>query len=158
MKVMKLYENNKEKFRPLDTKGGVEIRIMPVTRKVAGIKASVYWNIITFGKCRIYAVYIGEVLVHTTYVMERCYKFPFLNKNNRDIEIGPCYTKEEYRGQGIYPYVLSCILNDRLNKKNKAYMLISEKNISSQKGVEKVGFTESHMVRKDRLKRYVVTE
>ena len=45
----------------------------------------------------------GKV-VHTSYVIPKCIKFPFLSDN--DYEIGPCMTIPEYRRKGIYPEVL----------------------------------------------------
>jgi|LFRM01.2.fsa_nt_gb RimJ/RimL family protein N-acetyltransferase len=57
---------------------------------------------------------------------------------NGDIHIGPCWTAEKYRGKGIYPYILGCILNDYLRK--DVYIFCDEKNYSSIKGIQKVGF------------------
>lgn len=48
-------------------------------------------------------------------------------ERERGIHIGPCETIESERGKGFYPYRVF-------------YMIVDEKNISSIKGVEKVGF------------------
>ncbi len=63
-----------------------------------------WFQIITHGKAKIYYIRQGENLVHTSYVVPKCYKFSFLNTN--DYEIGPCFTYPEYRGKGVYPFVL----------------------------------------------------
>lgn len=64
--------------------------------------------IITLGKSYIYYCKdnTGKV-IHTSYVIPKCIKFPFLSNN--DYEIGPCMTIPEYRGKGIYPQVLNYI-------------------------------------------------
>lgn len=64
--------------------------------------------IITFGKSYIYyCIDDSGKVIHTSYVIPKCIKFPFLSDN--DYEIGPCMTISEYRGKGIYPQVLSYI-------------------------------------------------
>jgi len=73
-----------------------------------------------------------------------------------DIEIGPCWTDDEYRGQGIYPSVLTRIIQNELkNDEAVAYMIIKDTNTSSQRGVAKAGFTRTgEIVETDCLKRY----
>lgn len=68
---------------------------------------NIYWWFVTGGRYRIWCVYDGKEIIHTSYVVPSCFKFPFLKKG--EFEIGPCYTKSEYRGQGIYPSVLQRI-------------------------------------------------
>ena len=105
-----------------------------------------FWYIITFGRCHIYACKDGDMQIHFTYVMKKCFKFPFLK--GKDIHIGPCWTHENYRGKGIYPAVLYRVCSE--NKGSK-YMIIDDKNISSQKGVYKVGFTKIGALSKSRI-------
>lgn len=64
--------------------------------------------IITLGKSYIYYCIddVGKI-IHTSYVIPKCIKFPFLSDN--DYEIGPCVTEFKYRGKGIYPQVLEYI-------------------------------------------------
>ena len=69
-----------------------------------GRMKNLVWFFITRGRTYVYYCFDGQNKVHQSYVMKKCFKFPFLKKN--DIHIGPCYTAEEYRGQGIYPAVL----------------------------------------------------
>jgi hypothetical protein len=58
-----------------------------------------------------------------------------------DLEIGPCWTHENFRGREIYPNVLKYIINSNFRMNRSFYMMIDHKNIASQKGTEKVGFT-----------------
>ena len=99
---------------------------------------NLYWYLITRGKFRIYYACDNEIVIHTSYVSPKCYKFPFMKKN--DIHIGPCETKKEYRGQGIYPYVITKIVRDYANNNADFFMIIDDQNISSQKGAMKLGF------------------
>lgn len=47
---------------------------------------------------------VEGVIVRQSMMVGRNPKFSFLREN--EYEIGPCMTTEEYRGLGIYPYVL----------------------------------------------------
>ncbi len=106
------------------------------------------------GRYRIWCAYDGDKVIHTSYVVPRCMKFPFLEKG--DHEIGPCNTKSEYRGKGVYPAVLSEISD----KYKNVYMIIDDANIPSIKGAAKAGFeVMPGEIKRDRLKRFFyVTE
>lgn len=66
------------------------------------------WNLIALGRCWLFRVRnTAGNLVHQSMLIGWNPKFSFLKKN--EYEIGPCYTIEEYRGLGIYPYVLQQI-------------------------------------------------
>lgn len=121
---------------------------------------NLYWNLITLGKAKIYLIRDDEgTLIHSSYVIPKCYKFPFLRGGGyHDIEIGPCVTAAAYRGQGLYPYVLSRILEKELEANDKAYMIVDDKNIASKRGVQKVGFVCMAKIRKNRFKKYIITE
>ena len=99
----------------------------------------IFWYIFTIGKYRI--VYVknskGDI-IHYSHLLPKIIKFPFMNKN--DLEIGPCWTKEEYRGQGIYPYVLSYIIREYRQRNKRVFMMTDESNIASQSGILKAGF------------------
>lgn len=96
------------------------------------------FQILTFGKTKIYYVQDGNQILHTSYVIPACSKFPFLKKN--DLEIGPCYAYPEFRGKGIYPKVLTKICQKRGGDSISFYMIVDENNLSSIKGIEKAGF------------------
>lgn len=66
------------------------------------------WRLISLGKCWLFRVKNTDGnVVHQSMLIGWNPKFSFLKKN--EYEIGPCYTIEEYRGLGIYPYVLQQI-------------------------------------------------
>lgn len=98
----------------------------------------IYW-LISYGKATL--VYLqsenGDV-AHHSYVIPKCFKFRFLKKD--DFEIGPCFTYEEYRGQGLYGKVLNYIAIAFGNDKSDFYILVREANKESIAGVEKTIF------------------
>ena len=150
-----LYESDYSRFTPYKSKMNINVRCEKIAIKKYGFKTALLWNIATMGKAKIYAVYDGEKRVHTSYVVHGNEKFRFLH--NKDIEIGPCWTHDEYRGRGIYPAVLSYIIKEELAEGGTAYMIIHEKNKASQHGVAKVGFRKTGFnVKRDALKRYSI--
>lgn len=114
-----------------------------------------YFQLMSFGKAKILYVQddAGE-LVHTSYIVPRCYKFSFLKMS--DYEIGPCYTYPKYRGKGIYPSMLSFICKNIGNTQTTFYMIVDSENLASVRGIEKAGFELCGTVRRTRvLKRYL---
>ena len=114
-----------------------------------GIRAALFWNIISAGNCCTYRVYESDTIIHESFVIHRCYKFPFLGKN--DIEIGPCRTHEQWRGKGIYPSVLTAILENELSEDDRAYMIIESDNRASINGVIKAGYTRISCLKKTKF-------
>lgn len=106
-----------------------------------GIKAKlgrlVFW-LLSKGRFRVFYVNDPETgrVIHTSYVMGRSSKFPFMGK--QDIHIGPCQTDPEQRGKGIYKAVLRHITRQAAYK--NAYMIVAESNLPSIKGIERAGF------------------
>lgn len=110
-----------------------------------------YFAVITLFQTKLYyAVEKGKV-IHTSYVVPKCFKFPFLEKN--DFEIGPCFTSPEHRGKGIYPKVLRHVLKTG-SSKTCFYMLVHSTNESSIKGVEKAGFSRCGLCERGRFNIY----
>lgn len=108
----------------------------------------------TFGKAKLVCA-VGEnnQVMHTSYVVGRCYKFPDLGKE--DYTIGPCFTEPACRGKGIYPQVLRYICANLGDERTTFYMSVDSQNNSSVKGIEKAGFVRVGTVRKTKLfKRY----
>ena len=92
-------------------------------------------------------------IIHTSYVMGHSIKFPFMGKT--DLHICPCYTAPAYRGNGIYRNVLRFIHNVKQHTYNRAYMIVSENNLPSIKGIEAAGFKRIGSVQRIKLlKRY----
>lgn len=134
-------------------KNGFRIKSEELGTKNLMVRLMFY--IITAGKAKIF--YIdndnGEIM-HTSYVIPRCVKFPFMGKN--DYQIGPCHTPQKYRGQGLYPrtvrYICSC-----LNEKEPTfYMIVHDSNKASIRGIEKAGFEKcGELYQSKILKRYI---
>lgn len=117
-----------------------------------GIKTAcirLLFQVMTFGKAQIYYVRVGNDIIHTSYVIPACAKFPFMDRD--DLEIGPCYTYPAFRGKGIYPKVLSEICRRRGNDTSSFYMIVDETNLPSIKGIEKAGFVRCGSVQKSRI-------
>ncbi len=113
-----------------------------------------YFWLITAGKCKIYMLRYGDDVVHTSFVVPRCGKFPFLKKG--DYEIGPCVTSSEYRRRGAYFYVLGHITAQPEYEGASFYMIVKSTNAPSVAGIEKAGFTRCGTVRQTPvLKKYV---
>lgn len=110
-----------------------------------------YFSLITFNKTRIFYVVKNGVVAHYSYVIPKCFKFPFLKEN--DYEIGPCQTKKEFRGQGLYPMVLKKIVATEFSSSNY-FMIVHESNVCSIKGIKKAGFVECGRVEKGVFKIY----
>jgi predicted acetyltransferase len=55
------------------------------------------------------------------------------------LHIGPCWTHPDFRGHGLYPYLLQKIIEDYQNNIDKIYIFASTSNIASQRGIEKAG-------------------
>lgn len=135
------------------------IRISPLrlfikneNKSIKNAALRLYFWLFSHGKLWVYYVKHGHEIIHTSYVMQKSYKFPFMKKN--DFEIGPCFTKSEYRGKGIYPSVINRIQSDVLTDKNSIYMIVRSDNISSIKGIEKSGFINVGFVNK-KGKKYI---
>ena len=108
----------------------------------------------TFGKAKIYYVEQDGKIAHTTYLIPRCYKFPFMSKG--DYEIGPCLTYPDFRGKGIYPEVLKHIYANVGSESTLFYMIVDENNSPSIRGIEKAGFERCGTVKVTKLiKRYL---
>jgi hypothetical protein len=158
--MYELLEATKEQLNPQATVcEHNKIEVLMITPQLTGTLKSLYWNIITLGKAKVYAVRdnTGRV-IHSSYVISKCYKFPFLRRGYHDIEIGPCVKDSEHRGKGLYPYVLTDILSRELGEDDKAYMIVDSDNTPSIRGAVKTGFIRTMEIKKDGLKRYVIVK
>lgn len=108
-------------------------------------KLDFLWSLITFGRYKkIVVLNSDNKVVHTSRVIGKCVKFPFLSRTSA--EIGPCATNKEFRGQGIYPNVLKHILSN--GGWDDYYMLVHNSNTASIRGIEKAGFQRVGAVEK----------
>lgn len=96
-----------------------------------------------------YYAYLGGNCVHRSWVQSNqqlvqphwAYEYK-LSANESFIHY--CETADTARGHGIYPHVLSCIASDLQSR--RLLIAISQKNIPSLRGAEKVGFKPEFMV------------
>ncbi|OQA66628.1 MAG: hypothetical protein BWY36_00871 [Candidatus Diapherotrites archaeon ADurb.Bin253] len=86
----------------------------------------------------LHLLYDKDILIHYSVVLPKYYRFPFMER--KDIEIGPCWTHKNYRGQHLYPFVLTKIINKFTNKQINVWMFCDEGNISSRSGILRAGF------------------
>lgn len=93
----------------------------------------------------------GEV-AHTSCVLGKCYKYPFMTK--KDYVIGPCVTNKKFRGKGIYPRVIQAVISDKSKNDTDFYMICEENNFPSIKGIEKAGFLKTAVMEKNFFKVY----
>ena len=107
----------------------------------------IYFWAITKGKIKIYYVKSTDgAIIHTSYVIPRCIKFPFLSEN--DFQIGPCTTHPDFRGRGIYPRVINHIVKTVGESDTVFSMTVDISNTPSIKGIEKAGFEKCGDVEK----------
>ena len=101
-------EDRKLKIQKFKIGKNCKLYISGETKSIKITLNRLIFTIITLGRSQIYYCTnnTGKV-IHTSYVIPKCIKFPFLSNN--DYEIGPCMTIPEYRGKGIYPQVLNYI-------------------------------------------------
>ena len=115
------------------------------------------FQIVTLGKAKLYCYRDNGELVHTSYVIPKCYKFPFMNKH--DYEIGPCFTYPKFRGKGFYPLMLKTICSSIGTEKSVFYMIVDKTNQPSIRGMEKAGFQRCGNIKVTRiLKKYQVEQ
>ena len=104
-----------------------------------GFFSQFVWYIITKSKNILFYVRDrNNDIVHISQLIPKIFKYPFMNSN--DFQIGTCWTKEEFRGCGIYPYVINYIVDNYVNSNSCVYMITTEDNILSQSGITKAGF------------------
>ncbi len=147
---LNFYAHDRIKIR-----GGGEITL---DKKLA--KKKFLFSVVTGGRYKICCVENsnGE-LIHYSFIIPHCAKFSFMKKG--DIQIGPCWTRPDHRGQGIYGTVLNYIAQKALESNPQAnmYVLIREANIPSTKGIHKANYVPVGEVKKTKyLKLYKKAE
>lgn len=100
----------------------------------------IFWFIFTLGRYKIIYIYDNTKIIHYSHILPKFFKFPFMKRN--DLEIGPAWTDKNYRGRGIFPYVLWEIIHKFQKDKRDFYVFTHIDNISSQRAIVKAGFYE----------------
>lgn len=123
-------------FKPLPWKLYFDKNIEKVSFRITLFR--LYISLLSKGKTKIYFIIDKNNgrIIHSSCVIPRNFKYPFLKKG--EYCIGNCKTEPEFRGRGIYPYVLKYIMGNNPNIIFK--MIIREDNTSSINGVKKAGF------------------
>ncbi len=103
------------------------------------------------GKQKIKYLRDSKGIVHYSFVIPYCAKFSFMKKE--DYQIGPCWTREEQRGKGIYVDMLTQITKEitQIRPQANIYMLVRKQNSSSIKGIEKADFKKVGVCKKTRF-------
>lgn len=85
---------------------------------------------------------LGDIGPHKKNIVYPHFAYPYKSYKLKDDEvfIHYCETAPMARGLGIYPFVLSKIINDFFNKKK--IISVDAKNTPSIRGIKKVGFKE----------------
>jgi len=112
--------------------------LKPVLR-FKGLFKGFLWYLLSFGKLWIFYILDGAKVAHYSYVIQKNIRFPFMS--DEDLQIGPCYTDVNYRGQGLYQTALKCIPISFSNKSNTFWIFTTVKNSISQHVILKAGFS-----------------
>lgn len=82
----------------------------------------------------------SDEIIHYTVLLSPCYRFPFMA--HRDFQLGPAWTSEKYRCQGLALFAIRKIAS--LFSANDRYFwwICDSDNIGSQKTITKAGFFE----------------
>lgn len=156
---MRLYELDYEKYKkkPSDLtvrKKNITLFDLKLPGEKCNVKTLVtrwLFALISRGSVELYYVTedaSGEI-IHSSNVMGRSFKFPFMGDG--DIHIGPCITAPAHRGKGIYKQVLNFINSEKQESCRRAYMLVSEGNLPSIRGIEASGFQQIGTVKKSKI-------
>ncbi|MCK5676913.1 MAG: GNAT family N-acetyltransferase [Flavobacteriaceae bacterium] len=127
--TMTMKEYQLEQFSPT---------ILNLKKHDANTLLYIFWFIMTLGQYKIIYLKKDDDLIHYTHILPKFFKLPFLGLN--DLEIGPSWTAESYRGKGIFPMVIKYVVETFKEKGRRFYMFAHIDNISSQKAIKKAGF------------------
>ncbi len=99
-----------------------------------------------FGSSYAFALYIGDLLAHIAWLLPAAavrQDIPrVLSLREDEAEITGCETLSNFRGKGVYPYVIQRLVSvARQRGIRRIYMKTLETNVSSQKGIKKAGLT-----------------
>lgn len=112
------------------------------------MKSFLLFFVESYGRQKIKLLYDNKGIAHSSYVIPYCAKFSFMGRH--DYQIGPCNTREDCRGKSLYPSMLNQIGREIIESKpdSNVYVLIRERNLSSNKGIQKANFEAVGTIRK----------
>lgn len=89
-----------------------------------------------------YVVFYGGEIIHENWLTFDTLLPSQFGFDPRIPVVGYGFTAPNYRGKGVFPYALSYLLNDMIdrNVSRKAYTIVSPTNSASIRAVEKGGF------------------
>lgn len=128
-------------------------------RKKVSFEKELFVRIVLFlvaskGKHQIYCLYDKKGLAHFSFLIPYCAKFSFMKKE--DYQIGPCWTRNDCRGQGLYGKMLMYIAKQKMKDSplSEVYVLVRAANKESTNGIMKTNFTRVGICKKTKYLRY----
>jgi glycosyltransferase involved in cell wall biosynthesis/GNAT superfamily N-acetyltransferase len=92
----------------------------------------------------VYSVYADGRLVHRTFLLPKCFKFPFMAEN--DLFVGLVWTHPSYRRKGLSQFAFRQIQNEckkNMNDSNiRFWWLVLETNTASIELAKRLGFSD----------------
>lgn len=101
---------------------------------------NLFWHIFsgfTFYKYSVVDLESGDEIMYS-HTVKTLPHFDYIYRLGGGYHIGPSYTNPIYRNKGFHSYVLAKMIKD-LNSQVPIFILVSEGNIASIKGIEKIG-------------------
>jgi predicted GNAT family acetyltransferase len=109
------------------------------------------WYFITMGRYRILYIMEDKKVVHYSFIIPKNFRFPFIGPD--DLEIGPCFTENNYRGRGIYTRVLQMIPQIFKDSARTFWIYTLQNNNISQRAIEKAGYNSCGLARNTKVLR-----
>lgn len=88
--------------------------------------------------CGILMIKERNEVVHRSLVTPKWYRFPEMQ--DKDLQIGDTWTREDFRGQGLAKIAISAIHREWSGQYAKMWYLTDTNNIPSVKVIEKAGY------------------
>lgn len=98
-----------------------------------------------------YGAFVRDKLAHISWLVnyERNQVCRFRNiwLREHEAEIRHCYTLREFRGRGLYPFMIRWLCGEAASQGiRRVFMLVAEDNLSSKRGIEKAGLQRAGRV------------
>lgn len=131
------------------TELGLTLKVRKYFIKGVPIKSFAIGALSCLFRHRVYCLYDNHGLVHYSFLIPHCSKYPFTQK--KDYVIGPCWTDDRRRGEGIYGRMLNYLGQVVRKQSGDSYVLVREANISSTKGITKARFDRAGVCTKSKM-------